>query len=295
MTRPALPKPFDSAEHRSFLWQGDDHAALLVHGFPGTPAEMRPLGTVLRDAGWTVHGLMLPGLGADIETLENRSFQDWIDAANQALADLKRRHSVVILVGYSMGGAVALHTAIEQRPAGLVLLAPFWSLGQGIFRLLWPAIKLLFRRVRPLKHADFSALDVRRSLQRMCGNIDLDHPRMQQALRQTAVSLNPIERVRQLGLSAFERASEIDVPTLLFQGSQDKVVRPLHTARLINRFTNRVQYHEVNAGHDLVDPECVAWNQITDCLLVFAASIRRQYRTQPDGLASDSVIKGQSC
>ena len=58
-----LPKPFDGSEHRSFLWKGSDSAALLVHGFPGTPAEMRPLGTVLRNAGWTVRGLMLPGLG----------------------------------------------------------------------------------------------------------------------------------------------------------------------------------------------------------------------------------------
>ena len=58
-------------------------AALLLHGFPGTPAEMRPLGTVLRDAGWTVHGLMLPGLGADIASLEERNFQDWSDAARE--------------------------------------------------------------------------------------------------------------------------------------------------------------------------------------------------------------------
>jgi hypothetical protein len=67
-----LPRPFDGCEHRSFLWQGSDCAALLIHGFPGTPAEMRPLGTVLKDAGWTVHGLMLPGLGADIESLDKR-------------------------------------------------------------------------------------------------------------------------------------------------------------------------------------------------------------------------------
>jgi esterase/lipase len=37
---------------------GGDHAALLIHGFPGTPAEMLPLGTVLREAGWTVHGMI---------------------------------------------------------------------------------------------------------------------------------------------------------------------------------------------------------------------------------------------
>ena len=113
--------------------------------------------TVLRDAGWTVHGLMLPGLGADFASLEERTFQDWADAATHAMVELKRKHSVVILVGYSMGGALALHTALEQRPAGLVLLAPFWSFGEGWLRILWPVVNFLFRRVKPLKYADFSA------------------------------------------------------------------------------------------------------------------------------------------
>ena len=85
MSGTILPKPFDGSEHRSFLWREGDHAALLVHGFPGTPAEMLPLGTVLRAAGWTVHGLMLPGLGADIENLDKRTFRDWLEALTQAV------------------------------------------------------------------------------------------------------------------------------------------------------------------------------------------------------------------
>ena len=79
------------------------------------------------------------------------------------MAELKRQHAVVLLIGYSMGGALALHTALEQRPTGLVLLAPFWSFGEGWLRILWPVVNLLFRRVKPLRHADFSALDVRRA------------------------------------------------------------------------------------------------------------------------------------
>ena len=285
-----LPKPFDGAEHRSFRWKAGDHAALLLHGFPGTPAEMRPLGAVLKDAGWTVHGLMLPGLGADIATLEERRFQDWSDAANQAMAELKRRHSVVILVGYSMGGALALHTATEQRPAGLVLLAPFWNFSAGWIRILWPMLNLFFRRVKPFKHADFSAFDIRNGLRRTFSNIDLDNPQTRQALREISLSLDSIAQVRQLGLRAFKRAARIDVPTLVIQGSQDKVVRPLSTARLVNRFPNSVQYHDVHAAHDLVDPESNAWKQVKNCLLVFAESIRKQTQTDVDFFVSDGVV-----
>jgi carboxylesterase len=269
-----LPKPFEGDEHRSFLWQGSDGAALLVHGFPGTPAEMRPLGTVLKDAGWTVHGLMLPGLGADIGSLDQCTARDWSDAVKQAVQLLKPRHSPILLVGYSMGAALALNAALEQRPSGLVLLAPFLSFGEGWPSRLWPVVKLLMRRVKPLKRADFTAPEVRHGIERMFKNIDLENPQIRHALRQLTVSLRPIEQIRQLGQRAFAQASKIDVPTLVMQGNRDKVVPPIRTKRLINAFVNRVEYHELEAGHDLVDPESGAWNPAKESLLRFAASLR---------------------
>lgn len=271
-----LPKPFNGSEHRAFFWQGSDCAALLVHGFPGTPAEMRPIGTLLRDAGWTVHGVMLPGLGADIETLDTRTSQDWSDTVRQAAEELGRRHTTVLLVGYSMGGALALHAAQQQRPAGLVLLAPFWSFGQGWMARLWPVARLLIRRIKPLKRADFSSNEVRHGLERMFENIDLDDPRAQLALRQLTVSLGPIEHIRQLGRRAIADACTIDVPTLVIQGSRDKVVPPIRTRQLANAFVNRVSYREVDAGHDLVDPASGAWEETKACLLRFAAGLRPQ-------------------
>jgi carboxylesterase len=270
-----LPKPFDGCEHRSFLWKESDCAALLVHGFPGTPAEMRPLGTVLKNAGWTVHGLMLPGLGADIENLDKCTARDWSEAVKQAIEELKQHHSLILLVGYSVGGAVVLRAAQEQRPSGLVLLAPFWSYGQGWLSCLWPVVRLFFRRVRPLKRADFATIEVRRGLQRMFKNIDLENPQIQQSLRHLTVSLRPIEQIRQLGQSAFARASKIDIPTLVIQGNRDKVVPPIRTKQLITGFVNRVEYHELDAGHDLIDPESGAWNQVKECLLLFAAALRK--------------------
>jgi len=279
-----LPKPFDGSEHRSFHWPGGHCAALLVHGFPGTPAEMQPLGIVLKDAAWTVRGLMLPGLGADIENLDNCTHRDWSGAVRGALDELNQQHSVILLVGYSLGGALALNAALEQRPAGLVLLAPFWTFGDDWSSILWPVVRLIFRRVKPLKRADFSTGEVRHGLQRMFKNIDLENPQTQQTLRQLTVSLKPIVQIRQLGRRAFTGASMIDVPTLVIQGSRDQIVPPIRTRRLINSFGNRVEYHEVEAGHDLVDPESGAWDQIKERLLLFAALASKAGRNPtPDG------------
>jgi len=271
-----LPKPFEGNQHESFRWEGNDCAALLVHGFPGTPAEMRPLGTVLMEAGWTVHGLMLPGLGADITNLDKRSCQDWSNAVRQAVDELRRTNSVIIVVGYSMGGALALHSANELQPAGLVLLAPFWSFDLVWLNALWPIVKLLCRRVHFFKYTDFSAPDFRRGLQRMFHNIDLDDAATRQALRDMALSFQPLDQVRQLGRSAFARAADIDIPTLVIQGNRDKVVPPQRTMRLINRFPTQVEYLNVAAAHDLVDPACDGWTEVTAGLIRFAESIRRR-------------------
>ena len=41
-----------------------------------------------------MHGLMLPGLGADIESLDKRTAMDWSAAVENAMEELKRHHSL---------------------------------------------------------------------------------------------------------------------------------------------------------------------------------------------------------
>ncbi|MDX1524529.1 MAG: esterase, partial [Anaerolineae bacterium] len=94
---------FHGQEHRPFHWSGGKRAALLVHGFPGTAAELRPLGRVLHKANWTVRGMLLPGFGPDIETLADRNTRDWLAAIKIELTALRRQHPTVMLIGYSMG------------------------------------------------------------------------------------------------------------------------------------------------------------------------------------------------
>jgi pimeloyl-ACP methyl ester carboxylesterase len=103
----------------------------------------------------------------------------------------------------------------------------------------------------------------------------LDDRQIQQALRQLTVSSKPIEQIRQLGQRAFIGVAKIDVPTLIIQGSRDKVVPPIRTQRIISGFINRVEYHEIEAGHDLIDPHSGAWDQVKEYLLLFAASLRK--------------------
>ena len=271
--RDPLPKPFQGSEHLPFSWQGKKHAALLIHGFPGTPAEMRPLGLSVRDLGWTVHGLRLPGFGDDIGTLHQRRFSDWTGAVTDSVLKLQQDHEAILVIGYSMGGALALHAALDHRVTGLVLLAPFWSLGERWLDLFWPLIRLVCRRMSPLRHADFSAPEVRRSIVRMFGDIDLNDTAVQKSLRGLTISVQTLGQLRGLGRNVFRRASGMDTPTVVVQGFQDPIVPPHRTKRLIRRLGNVVHYYEVEGGHDLVDPKGVAWNQVKTHVIAFAKSL----------------------
>ena len=119
-------EPFDLA--------GDQRGVLCIHGFTGTPFEMRYLGERLNQRGWTVAGLMLPGHGTNPTDLERTTWRDWYGAVEATFDSLLRRCSVVAVVGQSLGGLLALELAIRrgQDVSALAALAtPLWLHGLG--------------------------------------------------------------------------------------------------------------------------------------------------------------------
>ncbi len=106
------------------LGDGAD-ACLLVHGFTGSPWDMRPLGEALAARGYFAKGIRLPGHGTTPEAMAGVSHRDWEQAAEEGLEALRGfRH--VFVAGLSMGSLLAVGLA-EKSPArvrGLALLAP---------------------------------------------------------------------------------------------------------------------------------------------------------------------------
>jgi carboxylesterase len=273
---------FQGPEHLPFLWPGGAPAALLVHGFPGTPAEIRPLGEALHKAGWTVQGLLLPGFGPQIATLDERRAGDWAAAVEEALCALKRDHSPVLLVGYSMGAALAIGAAARAVPDGLVLLAPFWWTGSPLQRALGALLRpLLPRSFRPLRRADFANPQLRRFVANFFPQADLDNPQTQEDLRQIDVPLSIVNQVRITGRTAYDQAPGVETPLLIVQGKHDEIVRPQFTRRLMKRLPHSPRYLEVDADHDLVRPAHTDWPAIEQAVLDFAASLPHAAGIEP--------------
>jgi carboxylesterase len=274
----SLSKPlraFEDAVHRPFFLAGGDAAALLVHGFPGTPAEMRPLAETLHKQGWTVQGILLPGFGPQFSQILEYGQRDWLTAVEQALETLQRKYDPVILVGYSLGGALSLATAARFRAAGLVLFTPFWRLGTPLQRLIGLVLRpFLPRYFRPLQKADFNDPNLRRSLREFFPDIDLDEPETQAQMRDLQVPLSVIHQIMKAGRYGLRSARAVTTPTLVVQGVDDELVRPENTQKLVKRLGSRPSYLEIPGAHNMVDKGEPGWGILEQAVLEFVRSIR---------------------
>ena len=263
-------KPFQGDEHQSFTWTNGQPAALLVHGFPGTPEEMHPLGAALHQAGWTVHGPLLPGFGPQIETIFERHYSEWVTTVQAALTGLQQKHKPVLLIGHSMGAALSIQVSAAQPPDGLVLLAPFWQLGEWWQRLIGRLLKPIFRHIRPFKNVDFSDPEVRRAITNFMPGIDVNDPLVQQEIRSFAIPISIFEQLLQVGRIAYRLAPQVALPTLVIQGTEDETVPVKRTRRLLQRLPGPLQYEEVITGHNLMRAEDPGWPHVERAVLAFA-------------------------
>ncbi len=241
---------FTNPSHQPFQLGSGAAGALLIHGFPGTPAELRPLGEQLAAAEYTAYGLLLPGLGSEIETLSTKTRTDWLQAAQQKWAEIQQDHHRTTLIGYSMGGAIATCLAAQQPPQQLVLLAPFWRLNTMLRHLL-PIVKYLKPRITPFERANFDDPELRKQMQSVIGgDLDLDDPEVQQQLRENIIiATATLDEVRRLGQAAYKAAAQLTCPTLIIQGAQDETIPPALTRKFMQRINGRVSYYEINGTH----------------------------------------------
>jgi carboxylesterase len=103
---------------------------LCLHGFTGTPFEVRYLARHLQSRGFVVSTPTLPGHAADPSTLNRTTWSQWRDAVRDHVGALRGRCERVATVGLSLGGLLALDAAADGRlDAVASLSAPLWLEG----------------------------------------------------------------------------------------------------------------------------------------------------------------------
>ncbi len=194
------------AESITFAGDGP-RGALLLHGFNDTPQSVRALSCWLRDAGWGVQAPLLPGHGRGPAAFaaEGRA-EAWWAAARAAWRAVCARYAKPVLMGQSMGGALAVTLAAESPPAAMVLFAPYLALGVRARALstLWPLAQVVVPTLRG---------DPERGI--------LDPDARAQALGGGAFTPRSVHELRRVVERARAAAPSLRSPVLMVQGRND--------------------------------------------------------------------------
>ncbi len=252
MSGPGIDAPPVRPGAEPFSSAGGPVGVLLVHGFTGSPASMRPIGEWLAAQGLAIEVVRLPGHGTSEADLATRRWGEWTDEAARGLEALRSRCRTVMAFGQSMGASVVLHLAATrgERVDGVALANPY--VFDARHRVI-PVARLLVRSTKGI------ANDVARP-----GQDELAYDRMPTpAIVQMAAMLRVVRaelgRVRQ--------------PLVIFASGTDHVVSKSNPRKVLGAVGSRDteliacprSYHVVTLDHDA--------DLVRERLLVFARSL----------------------
>ncbi|MCS7282616.1 MAG: alpha/beta fold hydrolase [Anaerolineae bacterium] len=226
-----------------FLLEGGPVGVLLIHGFTGSPPEMRLVGDYLHARGMTVYAPLLPGHGTTVEEMNRCRWTDWAQHVERAFADLRARCRTVFVGGLSMGSLLTLYLAARHPDLpGAVLYSPATLVADRLIYLTPIAKHFISRRPKSPEK-------------------DLADP--QADLRIWSYEEYPVRAAHELLKLIYHvrrRLSRVTCPLLIFYGTRDRAIHPRSAFYTYERVRSTEKELVVlhNSGHCLtVDAEWV--------------------------------------
>ncbi|MBT5636673.1 MAG: alpha/beta fold hydrolase [Gammaproteobacteria bacterium] len=220
-------------------------AALLVHGFMSTPAELREFGERLHGLGFHVMGVRLKGHGTSPWDLRDRDWQDWSASVNCGFRILKAFSERIHIIGFSTGGLLALHQAIQHPDPALACVvsacAPvdFRNKNMKFVPLIHHANKMV-RWVSSEGLMPFRPNDT-------------EHPDINYA----HIPIRALYQLQKMIEQFFAQPAPLNCPAVLFQADEDPVVEPRSAEHLLGHLqcdNKRIEWVESNR-HGIINED----------------------------------------
>jgi len=200
-----------------YFFRGGRTGCLLIHGFTGTPFEMRELGQHLATQGFSVLAPRLFAHATTQEDLQRARWNDWIASVEDGYDLLRGACDQIIPIGLSMGGTLTIIAAARYEVAGAVVMSAPYNPPDPRMRPLRAVAPLLslFWRYNPKGPGDWH--------DKKAEATHLEYP--QHSVRGAA-------ELYGLLLEAQRALPQVRCPVLLVQSRQDRSV-PWQDAELI--------------------------------------------------------------
>lgn len=214
---PAIGMPFLLSAPAS------DTGVLLIHGLMAAPEEVREWADFFHARGLTVYAPRLSGHGTSAQDLSVRTYRDWLDSVDRGHALLKTCCKKILVAGFSTGAGLALESVIRKPrdfEAVITVSAPF-------------RFKSFSSRFAELLHGfnRFCLLIGLSSLAREFMKNDADNPQ----INYLRCPVSSFVQVKTLMRKVRRSLSEIEVPALVLQATQDPKVAPASGPAIFRR------------------------------------------------------------
>jgi carboxylesterase len=221
-----------------FFFPGNRTGCLLIHGFTGTPKEMRWLGETLAGHGFSVLGIRLTGHATHPDDMIRSRWTDWAACVEDGYHLLRAAADRIYLVGLSMGGVLSLLMSVQLEVRGVAALSTPYQLASD-WRLNYTRLLSKFQPYLPKSDMPPGA-----------GWFDQDAWKDHISYPQ-----NPVRSIGELqGLLTEMRLAlpQVRVPVLLIHSRNDGYVLPENMERiyagLVNA-TNKARLYITGSGH----------------------------------------------
>ena len=206
-------------------------AVLFIHGFGGNGNHFEELPRRVAQAGWRARVLLLPGHGTVPSDFERTEGEQLLNAVLEETRELLQKHDRVVLLGHSMGGALATLAAAQlPETTGLILGAPYYAItprwyyglapetwmrmGPSLLRWVYspPGRQPVFRREVSREIISYAWLPTRAAVTAM-------------GIAEKAASAETLSRIHQ--------------PVLLLHGRHDEITWPDAACRAVEKMATK--------------------------------------------------------
>ena len=123
---------------------------LIIHGFGGSIEDIEPLNKYLVNNGFFTVCPALKGHTGKRKDLKGISYSEWINSAEEGLVQLLTQREKIILIGFSMGGLIAVNLALKHKICGIITLStPIYH---------WDIKIIFFNIINDLKEGKYESL-----------------------------------------------------------------------------------------------------------------------------------------